>query len=478
MSSTAATIDRPTRVALGANADHVRRNTRLGVISGAVNGLAMNFLHPELVLVGFIAAVTESPWAIALIPVINKGGTVGMQLLASGIMEHSPRRRPYWIAMSAGRVASLSVLIVSMYMMVRSDGIWPWLGVFYAAFLVQCVLLGWSHVVLTDMIGRLIPPGRVGSFYGARSMIGGGLAVLTGFLVVQPLVQNSGLFPLNYLIVACIGAVLVAGTCIVWALCREEDGHRAAQRTSLSESLRRGFHWLKVDHNYRCYLGMRSGFRIVFLCLAFFIPYGTIRLGYSQTTGGAAVLAGIMLGVLRGSGVLASILLGKLADGKGSYATMRTAGISLLAAPLLGLLAPVLPRLFEIPLPGLERGLDLPLLVYLLALAAFGVGIRADFIGGHHLLVVQAPPERRASYAAFCNTITAPLTLMPLLGAYLAETLGMTAVFVLAACGGVISLGSALQMRPPRSRDDEPHRAQVPHAHESSPGCPRATGEP
>jgi hypothetical protein len=92
--------------------------------------------------------------------------------------------------------------------------------------------------------------------------------------------------------------------------------------------------------------------------------------------------------------------------------------------------------------------LTLPLLTWLMSLAAFWTGIRANILGGHRFLVIHAPPGQRAAYVAFNNTITSPLTLLPLAGAWLAETGGMDALFVGVACGGLLSIFAAWRMHP------------------------------
>jgi hypothetical protein len=48
---------------------------------------------------------------------------------------------------------------------------------------------------------------------------------------------------------------------------------------------------------------------------------------------------------------------------------------------------------------------------------------------------------------AFLNTVTSPLTLLPLLGAYLAESVGMDALFVLVTAGGALALLAAVRMK-------------------------------
>jgi hypothetical protein len=114
----------------------------------------------------------------------------------------------------------------------------------------------------------------------------------------------------------------------------------------------------------------------------------------------------------------------------------------------MALLAPHLPEGFRLALPLTDIDLTLPLLVWLLGLGAFHTGIRANILGGHRFLITHAPEHRRASYVAFLNTLTSPLTLLPLAGAWLIEVGGMDLLFACVAGGGLLSVYAAIRMHP------------------------------
>ncbi len=433
--------------ALGPNAGHTRRNHVLGVLAGCFAGLARNMLQPEIIVIGLVSILTDNPWLIAMVPVLNKVGALGPQLLASNFVEHLPRRRPAFIALAIIRTAAYVALFGAMWLMVRHTGP-STLALFFGVYFVTCMLTGASIMVFSDMMGRLIPAHRLGAFLGTRLFLGGGLGVLCGLLVVQPILGRIP-FPTNYLLLAGLGAVLVAVDMSTWSMCREEPGPRARTRTTLRESLRRGFQWLRTDANYRSYFVIRVAFRINYLGFAFFIPFGKQELARYSGPGGIELLGGIMLASLQLAGILGSVLWGKLADWKGSRATLVAAGLCFIAAPSLALLAPHLPTGFEVPIPGTGGFvLNLPLAVYLFALATMGLAIRANMIGGRRFLVTNAPPHRRPSYMAFLNALTTPLAVLPLAAAWLIESAGMTTLFTAVVGGGLLALVPALRMRP------------------------------
>jgi MFS family permease len=213
--------------------------------------------------------------------------------------------------------------------------------------------------------------------------------------------------------------------------------------------LRQGFRWLRTDHNYFCYFWSRVSFRVSHLGLAFFIPFGEKQLA-QEDKGGIALMGGLLVAIFKLSSLLGSFLWGRLADRHGSRLTMIWGGVFLTLAPLAALVCVQLPDVFALPLPLVRADLTLPLVGYFVALGCLAMGIRAIVIGGHRFLVTTAPPDRRASYVGFLNSITSPLTFLPLLGALVAETYGMSVLFWGIVGGGLLALGSAAAMRDDR----------------------------
>ncbi|MFW6061913.1 MAG: MFS transporter [Planctomycetota bacterium] len=441
---------------LGDNAHYVRRNHLLGVTAGAFAGVSRNFIHPELILGGLMYAVTGSAYAVALIPVLNKLGGLTPQLAVSTFLEHSPRRRPYFIALTVARTLAHFGVVAGMWVLTQRDDA-AGLTIFFSMYMLLCITNGTGHVIFMDMVGRLIPPTRVGGFLGTRRMLGGGLGIAASFLVIQRF-TGKGAAPENYLVLALIGAILAGIDMSIWCHCRECDGAKAEHRTNIGDSLRRGFNWLKHDHNYRCYLGQRVAFRFNYLLLVFFIPFGEEQLRPEGGTASLAVLGGIMVGTMGTSRVISAAIWGRVADRYGSRMTMIAAGSCLVLTPLMALGTPHLPTALKIPVPATALALGLPLLVYLAALALLGAGLQGTFLGGQRFLITNAPAERRASYLAFLNTLTSPLTLLPLAGAFLVDTLGASTLFVVTTVSGALAVLSAWLMRPETPHPSEADR--------------------
>jgi len=433
---------------VGGMAAPSRRNYVLGVLNGTIGAAAYDFIHPELILAGLIYAMTGSKLLVALLSVINKGASLLPQLYVGSRLEHQPRKRPYYIALMFVRAAAATMMVVALWRLTsRADA--AALTLFFVSWLLTSVTFGTGYVIMLDMVGRLIRLDRVGSFFGTREFGGGLLSLVVGWLVVQPILGLPDMeLPEKYLILGIVGGVLGIVGMGFLAACREEPGPRAKEKTTVVESLRRGYGWLKADVNYRAYFWLRIAFRINDLSFAFFIPYGVDRLKYERDPVGVVALGGILMATFKFSRVVFSVFWARMVDRAGDRACLIGTGICFLLGPVLALAAPLAPRGFEMPIPLTTAVLDLPLCIYFLALVAIGAAVQGSIIGGNRFLILNAPPHRRLSYIGFLNTVTSPLTLLPFAAGYVAAKAGITALFVVLVFGGLLWVYWAWRMRP------------------------------
>ena len=95
------------------------------------------------------------------------------------------------------------------------------------------------------------------------------------------------------------------------------------------------------------------------------------------------------------------------------------------------------------------------LLVIPVVWAVLGVAMQATVIGGTQFQMLTAPPHRRPSYVGFLNTVTSPLTLLPLAGAWLVGAAGVRALFAILIAGGLLYTWAAGRMRGRRAVAEE-----------------------
>src|SRR4030042_6784832 len=83
----------------------VRRDFRLGVINGALFGLAETLTDPGLVLVAFVVALGGSPLLVGLAAAIRNAGWYLPHLLVSGRTQSAPRTLPIYARAAVLRLA-------------------------------------------------------------------------------------------------------------------------------------------------------------------------------------------------------------------------------------------------------------------------------------------------------------------------------------------------------------------------------------
>jgi len=433
-------------------ARHTRRNHRLGIAAGAVGSVGMSFLHPELIFAGLVYALTGSPMLVAVLTVVTKASSLAPQLLASSFSEHRPRKMPYFAMIAALRALTLLGLVAAMWGLTQAVNALT-LGCLFVAVGMVWAWSGAGHVLFLDMAGRMVRQDRLGAFFGTRHLVGNLLAMLSGLFIIQP-VLNRMTLPWNYLVLAAAGGVLMTADMFLWTRATEADGSRAASRTTFRESLRRGWLWLQHDHNYRMYLGVRVAFRLNYLGLAFFIPYGVEKIPY-HGPGELAMLGGMMIATMQIARMVGSYCWGRLADRSGFGVCLAGGSVCYSLAAMGALASPLMPEAFAVDLPFTEVLMNLPLAVYLLSLMVLGLASQGMIIGQTCFMVSHAPRHRRPSYVGFMNTVTCPLTLLPLAGAWLAGAAGMGAIFWIVIFGGLVSAAFALRMRPHSTRAED-----------------------
>ncbi|MCX5654428.1 MAG: hypothetical protein NTY65_07255 [Planctomycetota bacterium] len=437
-----------------------RRNYMLGILNGTLGTVAYDFIHPDLILAGLVFALAKpvygQDWAfflVSVLSIINKGGSLLPQLYVSSMLEHRPRKRPFYGLLTVIRAVGTAGLLLAIWLL-ASHVHWTTLALFFAAFLVIATCMGAGHVVTLDMFGRMIRVERIGTFLGTREFWGGALSFVAGLFIVQPILNrgqgdaDNAVLASNYFWLGVIGGTLTVIAMLALLACHEEEGPRAKRRTTFLESLIRGWRWLKRNRNYRAYFWLRVAFRVNDLAMTFFIPYGATKLKSSGDTAGVVVLGGLLVATFKISRVCSSALWGWTVDRFGDRITLVWTGVCFVLAPMLALAAPLMPQTFGVTFPGTQAVLDLPLVVYLLALAAIGAAYQGSIIGGNRFLIGRAPPRRRLSYIGFLNTITSPLTFLPLVGAAVASHWGVTTLFVAIIGGGVLYLVWAVRIRP------------------------------
>ncbi|HSV26532.1 MAG TPA: hypothetical protein VLH60_01455, partial [Sedimentisphaerales bacterium] len=326
---------------------HARRNYRLGIASHTIGVVAHDFIDTELILAGLLYATTGSKMLVAILAIMNKLGILAPQLLAGSLLEHKARKMPYYVAATVARGVGLAGLVASIFMLAGGFSVLS-LTVFMLSFLMVNVCGSIAYVVHTDMTGRMIPWSTLSSFLGVRSFWGQAAAIVVSLLVIQPILGHGERY--NYFVLSIIGAALVMTAMGLICMCRDHDHKTPRRASSLLISLRRGFKWLRTNRNYKLFFWQRVMFRIEYLGIAFFIPYGKDVL-MRESTANLALLGGVMVAVVKAARMAASLLWSKAVDPSKCRMCLFCGGALYSLAAALALAAPFMPPLYSFDMP-------------------------------------------------------------------------------------------------------------------------------
>ena len=414
-----------------------RRNYLLGIANGALGRAGSAFIDPHLVLSAFVYEETKSALWVGVLVTLAAAGSFWPQLYMSSLIEHRPRKNPFYVGAAVVRVATLLAMVAAMLLVGATESGWP-MVLFFLSFFAFKSAQGAGVLPFYDVVGQTIRLTRLGGFFALRSLFGDTLALLCGFLVLQPIIAHLS-FPVSYALLAGISLVLLGAGWGMWCLAHEEENQHPPKKRRLRQTLTEGARMVRTDRNYRNLLLIKSLVRVCVLALAFYVPYGVERLG-------AVGLGGVFIGLISASRLVSSLLWGRVSDRRGNRPCLMWAGLLFALSPAAALLAPRLPQLFRLDTPVLLVQMDMPLCVYLMSLCFLGFALQANMIGVNALLIESAPKDKRPSYIAFINTVAFPLAFLPAVAGVLVgdRPFAFDILFVVIAASGLLYFRCAL----------------------------------
>jgi MFS family permease len=424
---------------------HLRHNTIVNLLDGAFFGSALGFASFVTVLPLFVSTMTDSALLIGLIPAIHSMGWQLPQLFTANRLSQQKRYRPAvlkatiherlpflglallaWFTTSMDRQLALALTFLLL--------IWQGLGG------------GFTANAWQNMIGKIIPSERRGTFFGLQSaaanLLSSGAAILAGLILAQ------WIAPRNFSLVFLLAAASMGISFFFLSRTREPESVRPDPPipTQMFWSKLGGI--LKRDGNFRWFLGARMLSQLAVVAFSFYTVYVVRYHGLSE------VEVGVMTGVLLGVQTLANPLVGWIGD---HWSQRLALEIGAGAAALSALMA------WWAPSPGWFY------LVFTLA----GIANAALWTVTLAMTLKFGQEAERPAYIGLSNTLVAPATILaPLLGGILADRLGYAAAFQASAIGGLATV-AVLQFF---VRDPQP-RSQVIHSlmGESATASARAT---
>ncbi|MCL4393980.1 MAG: MFS transporter [Chloroflexi bacterium] len=406
----------------------LKHNFIANLLDGSFFGLGIGFASFITVIPLFVSQLTDSAVLIGLIPAIHTMGWQLPQLLTVNHVSRQSRYKPTVVLMALQERLPFLGLAVVAWML-------PGLTRQTALVLTFALLIwhglggGVTATAWQAMIGKIMPPRRVGMFYGLQSaaanLLAGAGAIGAGVLLER--LQAPGSFAVCFL----IAGLSMAASWVCLSTTREPSTPPPAP-TNASRSLsNKLLAILRRDANFRWFLVVRMLSQIAMMAVGFYTIFAVRRLGMDVLTAGA------MTAVLSASQVAANPVMGWVGDRWGHRAAMQIGAISAAGSALIAIVAPSVEWFY-------------------LAFALAGIANVAFWTVTLAMTLEFESGEDRPAYIGLANSLVAPVTMLaPVFGGWLADAAGYPAMFLVSVVGGLATaLVVAAALRDPRRLDE------------------------
>ncbi len=305
------------------------RNFWIAVLQSTFMRISFAFADPCTVLSAFVYKLTSSNTFVGLTGSLMSVGWMWPQLFISNLLEHRPRKMPFYILGMSIRIAAwLAIFLCTHLIGARNDSLLA--TSFIYLYFISTSSLGVSTVPYMDIISKAIEPHRRARVFSLGNFIGGSCTGFIGYFFIRHILSDkSGLaFPNNYALL--FSGVVVAGGVefLIFLNLHEPIRPVRAERRSFWQHLKQGPHFLRTDRNYQWFLMYRIGINIARMCMPFYVPYALSHFKVPGET------IGLFLAVSAVSGVLSNALWGYVGERYGVRWILIGTSLLVCTAPL------------------------------------------------------------------------------------------------------------------------------------------------
>lgn len=399
------------------NYPDLRWNFRMGVANGVAFRLHDTLINPGLVLVVFLAHLTDNPILLGMVAPLWLGGLMLPQLWVGNRVQGRDRSLPLYKMVSLIRSLLWLALVLGTATLEAPTAL---IAVLFAFLLVYPLTWGVGALAFTDIVGKTIPPRLRGPFFSWRMTLGGLLALGGGEFVRRVLSPDfpPG-FPHNFALIFAATAVTTITGLLFFHAVREPvtvarvGFIRPKGLREQGRAVRRilGENWL-----YRRFILARVALYLAANTTSLVVVYAGARFALPLEN------APIFLIVDTATELITVAL--------GGWLSLRLGNRPLaLAAAALGLVAFAMTTLASPT--NLSAHLALPYFIAVFALLAAYRGM--SFIGTAALNLNIAPPDQRPLYIGLGNTVLGLAFYVSAAQGVLVPLVGYEGLFLLSA---------------------------------------------
>lgn len=385
----------------------------LGILNGVFFNLAFAFISGATIIPLFISGLTNSNIIIGVFSSLEAFGWHFPQFFAGALIAGRPLVLGFYNRISAVRVITFASAVSLIFIIKDSDHslLLVSFGLLFTVFSLASGLAGISFM---EVVGKMIPTSKRGTFFGMRMFFGGLLAVLSAPLVKKIIGGFS--FPVNFGHVFIISLIAVTFGLLCFAFIKEKPLPFEKSKREFKNNLTNGLKLLKNDSNIRHLVIARLLSNAILLASPFYVITAHKMLGISKALA-ATYLSFEMVGYL-GLNFLWAWLSNRVSN-------KRLLKISTICA----FVPPILALVSLVKNPG----------YFIFGLVFFfnGAALSGNSMGYTNYLLEIAPENSRPISVGLVHTIIAPTIFLSSIGGLILEIFnfwilfGITLIFLI-----------------------------------------------
>lgn len=415
---------------------HLRRNFALGVVNGGTFIFAEALMSIDTVLTWFVQQLGGSNFLIGLVGPLRDAGWFLPQLFISHRLQREPLKQPMYRRSAMVRMMAWLVWTLAVFVLAGNPPLL--LLVFFTAYAVNSLASGFAGLPFMEIVAKTIPPGRRGSYFGARMFAGSLLSLLAGVLVGVMLAENNPTpFPQNVGVLFVVSFVSVTLGLTAFALVKEPRSDVRDDGITFAAHLQRAFRLPRYNRNLRYMLLARVAILLSYVAAPFFSIYSLNVLGAPPS------IIGLYVGVRTITALAINPVWSRLSDRRGNKLVMQLATACGVVMLLWVVLAPPATQTLGVP-ADLRMYLFVPVFA-LMGIYEIGIGI-----GAINLTLEVAPANDRAIYIGLTNTVLGIAYISTAVSGLIVDAVGYAGVFVLGLILLLVASWALWRLRDPR----------------------------
>ncbi len=383
------------------------KNFILGIVNGILFFFSATFISSSTILPVFISKFTSSSFVLGLVAAIEATGWQLPQAFVAKYLEDKKYKKFMYIIPSYIRFGAIFLIAILTF---RVINISHYLVIFLLLYSIYLLGGGVAGISFMDIVSKVIPPRKRGSFWGYRMGIGGILALMGGY--AAKVILGEVAFPKNYALLFLIASISVFIAISCFSAVDEPPEMHIKKKRSYKSFFKNGIDVFSKDKNFKTLFIIRALYALFFMSIPFYIIYIKSSFSLPDSYVGYFIIAQ-MTGY-----VLSNLVWSRLSNRSLNALVIRLSSICLFLTAISTIL-------------GVKFVVN-----YLFLLVPFlflGMGITGMNTGYLNSLLAIAPEENRQLYLGIFNTMLVPFLISPPLAGYVIKYISYTGLFVFAS---------------------------------------------